>query len=410
MKNLIELLEWMDKHSKSHIVWYVKRLAANDTLASGAHQAGPYIAKDFLFSVFPSLNQQEAENPDKHFELKIDSHKDVRKARAVWYNNKFRGGTRNEVRLTNLGSKTSPLLDPDSTGSLVIFAFHRADNGEASVCHVWVCNNEVEAELIEDHIGFLEPGKWRIRSVDENGDPYAFSVPPIRSSCWLEPHQVPSSWLKKFPSTAEIIHKTLKLRGSHGETPDVRLMQRQECGFEIFYSVEQAIELPVIQKGFTTIEDFSQRGLTAIQRRKSYRGRSLELHTREIFLEEQLGEGEHFSHQPESEPGKRPDFLFPSQAAYQDNAFPAHRLRMLAVKTTCKDRWRQILHEADRIQQKHLLTLQEGVSEGQFKEMTSEGVQLVVPEQLRNAYPSAIRPHLQTLESFIGDVRTLNIP
>ena len=409
MATLIDLSDWMDEHSKPHIVWYVKRLTANDTLASGAHQAGPYIARDFLFSVFPSLNRQEAENPDKHFELKIDSYKDVRKARAVWYNNKFRGGTRNEARLTNLGGSSSPLLDPDSTGSLVVFAFHRADNGEASVCHVWVCDHEIEADFIEDRIGSVEPGKWRIRSIDE-GDLYSFFVPPIRSSCWLESHQVPSSWLKKFPSAAEIIHKTLELRASHGETPDVRLMQRRECEFEIFRSVEQIIELPVIQKGFTTIDGFIDRAQTILQRRKARSGHSLELHTREIFLEEQLREGEHFSHQPESEPGKRPDFLFPSQSAYQDSAFPAHRLRMLAVKTTCKDRWRQILNEADRIKQKHLLTLQEGVSEGQFKEMSAAGVQLVVPAQLRNAYPSAIQPHLQTLESFIGDVRVLNIP
>jgi len=135
----------------------------------------------------------------------------------------------------------------------------------------------------------------------------------------------------------------------------------------------------------------------------------LELHIREIFIEEQLREGEHFSHQPESDPGKRPDFLFPSQTAYQNSAFPAERLRMLAVKTTCKDRWRQILNEASRIERKHLLTLQEGVSESQFKEMSEAGVQLVVPLQLRSAYPSTIQQHLQTLESFIGDVRWLNI-
>ncbi len=42
---------------------------------------------------------------------------------------------------------------------------------------------------------------------------------------------------------------------------------------------------------------------------------------------------------------------------------------MLAVKTTCKDRWRQILNEAQRIKPKHLLTLQEGVSHRQFDEM-----------------------------------------
>ena len=80
---------------------------------------------------------------------------------------------------------------------------------------------------------------------------------------------------------------------------------------------------------------------------------------------------------------------------------------MLAVKTTCRDRWRQILNEADRIPAKHLLTLQEGVSEGQFAEMTGAGVQLVIPAKLMDSFPKSVRPHLQTLESFIGDVRLL---
>ena len=83
---------------------------------------------------------------------------------------------------------------------------------------------------------------------------------------------------------------------------------------------------------------------------------------------------------------------------------------MLAVKTTCKDRWRQILNEANRIPTKHLLTLQEGVSEGQFKEMSEAGVQLVVPAPLASSFPESVRPHLQTLESFIGDVRLLALP
>jgi hypothetical protein len=80
---------------------------------------------------------------------------------------------------------------------------------------------------------------------------------------------------------------------------------------------------------------------------------------------------------------------------------------MLAVKTTCRDRWRQVLNEADRIATKHLLTLQEGVSEGQFREMTDARIQLVVPEPLISAFPKSIQPHLQSLESFIGDVRLI---
>jgi hypothetical protein len=131
------------------------------------------------------------------------------------------------------------------------------------------------------------------------------------------------------------------------------------------------------------------------------------LHTREILIEERLRDGTDFAHGAESDPGRRPDFLFPSVAAYRDSAYPADRLRMLAVKTTCRNRWRQVLNEADRIPVKHLLTLQEGVSEGQFKEMSEAGVQLVVPAPLFNKFPDNVQPHLQTLESFIGDIRLL---
>ena len=80
---------------------------------------------------------------------------------------------------------------------------------------------------------------------------------------------------------------------------------------------------------------------------------------------------------------------------------------MLAVKTTCKDRWRQILTEADRIKTKHLLTLQEGVSESQFREMVGAGVQLVVPGPLKKKFPTSVQVHLQTVESFIADIRLL---
>lgn len=75
--------------------------------------------------------------------------------------------------------------------------------------------------------------------------------------------------------------------------------------------------------------------------------------------------------------------------------------------TARHDRWRQVLNEADRIPVKHLLTLQEGVSEGQFREMTEAGVRLVVPAPLFGKLPETVPPHLQTLESFIGDVRLI---
>lgn len=53
------------------------------------------------------------------------------------------------------------------------------------------------------------------------------------------------------------------------------------------------------------------------------------MHARAIFLQEQLVEGTHFAHQPVSEDGNPPDFLFPSVASYYDPAFLADGLRML---------------------------------------------------------------------------------
>jgi len=59
----------------------------------------------------------------------------------------------------------------------------------------------------------------------------------------------------------------------------------------------------------------------------------------------------------------KPDFIFPGITHYHDMAFPENVLTMLAAKTTCKDRWRQIRNEAKRIPVKHLLTLEPGISE-----------------------------------------------
>lgn len=405
---LTDLTDWMDEHTGPKFIWYVKRLSGNDTLANGSHQAGPYIPKEFLFDVFPSLNQPRTHNPDKWFDVRIDSHADVRHVRAIWYNNKVSGdGTRNEARVTNFGGGTSALLDPESTGALAVFAFYREEDEDASDCHVWVCSHETEADLVEDRIGPVEPGRYKIWSVDEEG-----LFPPIqrqRISCWLEPDEIPAQWLTRFPSGAEIIRKAVELRPVHELDVDQRLMRRRDCEYEIFRSVEETVELPWIRQGFQGIDEFVARAQTILQRRKSRSGRSLELHAREIFLEEGLSEGQEFAYQPESEPGKQPDFLFPSQSAYRDRNFPAQRLKMLGVKTTCKDRWRQILNEADRIPEKHLLTLQEGVSENQFKEMIEANVKLVVPTPLFSKFPSSVQPYLQSLESFIGDVRHLNL-
>ena len=401
-----DLTNWLTQFSGPDYIWFVKRLSGNDTLATKAHQAGPYIPKEFLFEIFPDLHRPKTRNPDKIFPLYIDSHADRRDVRAIWYNNRLHGRTRNEARITGFGGAASALLDPDSTGALTIFAF----NPKRGDCHVWVCQHETEEDVVEERIGPVEPGKAVVWSPKGLGAEIPV-VPKVRANCWLPAKEIPPQWLRRFPTGEQIIRKTVELRADNALSPDKRLLRRRECEFEIFRSVEQAVELPAVKAGFRSIEEFMALAQTILQRRKARSGRSLELHAKQLFVEEGLKEGTQFVHQPsEADIGKRgPDFLFPSRKAYSDPSFPSARLRMLAVKTTCKDRWRQILTEADRIKIKHLLTLQEGVSEKQFREMVGAGVQLVVPSGLKKSFPTSVQEHLQTVESFIADVRLLNL-
>lgn len=407
--SMTDLRDWLDEQSRRKTLWFAKRLSANDTLANKANQAGSYIPKNILFAIFPSLDRPDDENPEVRFELQIDSHQaEKRKIRAIWYNNRRRGGTRDEGRITGFGGRSSPFLNPENTGALVLLVFMTGDNNQVSICRAWVCRNATEEDSVEDLIGSVEPGKgflWAPHTPVGR----ALVLPPSkeRSRCWLLENEIPEEWFKKFPSGAEIIKKTFYFRPLHGETPDKRLLKRRDCEYEIFQSVEEAVELPVIRRGFSSVSEFVERAQTILQRRKSRSGKSLELHLKAIFLEDGLSEGKDFSCQAESEPGKRPDFIFPSEAAYKDPSFSPKKLQMLAAKTTCKDRWRQILNEADRIHIKHLLTLQEGVSENQFREMTEAGVRLVVPEGLQDAYPGSVRPHLMTLKNFIRSIRIL---
>lgn len=403
---LADVSAWMDVCSREETVWYVKRLAANDTLATESHQAGPYVPKEVLFGVLPALHRPDEKNPDLWLPLRVDSHGEQTRVRAVWYNNKLFGGTRNETRLTNFGGRSSALLDPDSTGSIAVFAFP-PDRATPSA-RAWVARGPDEEELIEDRLGPVEPGRWIVWSPTPQ---LRLALPaaraPARTNCSLSPAEIPAEWMSRFPSGADLIRKTLELRPARNLAVDVRILRRRECEYEIFRSVEEAVELPRISEGFASIDEFVARAQTILQRRKARAGRSLELHTREILLEEGFEEERAFSHGPESDPGKRPDFLFPSAEAYRNPAFPASSLRMLAAKTTCKDRWRQITEEADRIAIKHLLTLQEGVSENQFRQMTDAGVKLVVPKRLHDAYPATVKPGLMTLAGFLGEVRGL---
>ena len=111
-----------------------------------------------------------------------------------------------------------------------------------------------------------------------------------------------------------------------------------------------------------------------------------------------------------TEKNLKPDFIFPGISHYHNAAFPQARLTMLASKSTCKDRWRQILNEAARTPDKHLLTLEPSISENQTDEMKAERVQLVLPRSLHPTYTAAQQAWLMDVESFTTLVKQRQIP
>lgn len=79
---------------------------------------------------------------------------------------------------------------------------------------------------------------------------------------------------------------------------------------------------------------------------------------------------------------------------------------MLGVKSTCKDRWRQVLAEADRIDDKHLLTLETSISTHQTDEMAAKRLQLVLPRGLHQTYTPAQQAWLMDVATFTDLVRS----
>jgi len=404
-----DVREWMQDVSGPGWTWFVKRLSGNDTLANGSHQAGPYVPKPIALRLFPSLKRSDY-NPRVDFPALIASHGGKADPNIIWYNNKLhrqagnplhKKWSRNECRITNWGGAESPVLDPDATGAICVFAFRQQDPAkDVQGCVVWLCSTLEEEDAVEDQVGPVEPGE---------GFEYDASttIPPLTepqdTPCTLKPEDIPAEWKITFPDGLTIVNMTVdRLPSVKKLSPDQRLVRRRDCEFELFRSVEQAAVLPRIKEGFTQVEHFIKYANAVTNRRKQRSGKSLELQAKRIFDEESLPH----AHNEMSEGGKRPDFLFPSIDAYRSGTFPPEKLRMLAAKTTCKDRWRQIIPEADRVvPHKHLLTLQLGISVTQFKQMQEAGVLLVVPKSLHKSYNEAIRPQLISLETFIGETK-----
>lgn len=370
---------------------FCKFLSANDTGATGGHQAGIYIPKSSIDILF-SESGQKGENKDRWVKVKWQDDF-VTDTRFIYYGK----GTRNEYRITNFG-RNFPLLTTEYTGALFVFVKSDEENYLG-----YVLNSDDDTET------FLS----------------AFGLSPAETNCLIDTGKIPpetheqiaiqefiSSLDVDFPASEIMSAAARDIQNStynHIEyiqtNPDRKIIEWTNMEYTLFRALEYARYGAIITNGFASVDEFVKVANIVLNRRKSRAGKSLEHHLAAIFDGNEL----EYSAQVVTEGNKKPDFIFPSKEAYHNSGFSVDSLISLAAKTTCKDRWRQVINEADRLKDrpKYLCTLQQGISGAQMDEMQAENVILVVPQPYIKTYPSDRQDRIWTLSRFVQYVKAI---
>lgn len=173
----------------------------------------------------------------------------------------------------------------------------------------------------------------------------------------------------------------LRSKGLASTDPDDYLTAALGVETDLYFAIERHIHSARLEAMIATgpsvaaVIDFA---LAVQQSRRSRRGQSLQNHFAEVLRREHIP----FSAQCRTEPGETPDFVMPGCDAYHDPTYPEARLRMVACKSTAKERWRQVLHEAVRVPEKYLLTLDPDLTHSTLQKMMHAAVFAFMPRDL----------------------------
>ena len=190
------------------------------------------------------------------------------------------------------------------------------------------------------------------------------------------------------------------------DDPDAALMAWVDHEYAMFRRLEARIVEQQILRGWRAedgsadVDAFLGYSLSVQNRRKSRMGRAFEHHLGAVFDAWNL----RYDTQVRTETGKTADFIFPGKTQYFDKSFSVGLLTMLAAKSSCKERWLQILSEANRIEHKHLVTLEPRISVDGTDSMRRSKVGLVVPKQIQDSYTPEQRDWLLSVREFVDMV------
>lgn len=367
---------------------FCKFLSANDTNPDQSHQAGIYIPKNSSSILFDEQGQK-GENKDRFVNVYWHYEGDyiADNVRFIYYGR----GTRNEYRITH-----TPFFREEYTGALFILTQCSEEDYQA-----YILNTDDEINQFLDAFG-LSPLETNCLIYCSERPNKSILIDKFIKDLDFNQIDFPNSELMS-KAAREICDKSGSSQSLVITNPDKKIIDWTNMEYSIFKALEYARYGNIVSKGFPTVDDFVNMANQVLNRRKSRAGKSLEHHLAAIFK----GNNLLYEEQVTTEGNKRPDFIFPSQKAYHNLNYPSSKLISLAAKTTCKDRWRQILNEADRLKDgfKYLCTLQQGISITQLDEMHSEKVILVVPKPYIETYPKERQESIWTLGKFISYVQ-----
>lgn len=382
MRSKLEAL--LERFDESSVV-FAKSLSANDTGLTGGHQCGIYIPKQSVSIVFDHPFER-GENHERFAEIVWNEEISTR-SKFTYYGK----GTRNEYRITRFG-RGFDLLKPEHTGDVVVLCKETDDR-----YYAYTFSTDQEIQDFLDAFGIPITALGGLLK-DENEGP-AQSAEALYEDYYVE-------FGEDFPDTqtmaitAQEVDEILNT-GYVNISPDELILRWIDAEYDLFRYIENRYYCFVTEEPAESLESFVKTGLEITNRRKARAGKSLEHHLAAMFDRYDL----EYTPQAITELNKKPDFIFPSEEAYHDEDFPEDKLVFLGAKTTCKDRWRQVLNEANRIKTKYLFTLQQGVSPNQLEEMREEGLILVVPKPYHRYYPKTEHGTVISLEEFIDRVK-----
>lgn len=385
----MSILEKVINAVQNSEVSFSKYITANDTGTTGAHQAGFHISKN-AWPLFFEKEGEKGSNKDKFITIKWQNDFET-ESRFIYYGAK----TRNEYRLTRFG-KGFPFLGDDNIGDLLIICKKSDSYYEAFVLQTDQDIDDLFASLniSSNDTGGIIPKSFKASAEDRLYECFTAFLKSLKMD-FPTTYELATNARNCYNKAFAITERIIK------ENPDKEMLRWLDAEFQLFKTIENDRYLKRIQSPFKTVEELVETANTILNRRKSRAGKSLEHHLAEIFKIFKLS----FDSQSVTEGKKKPDFLFPNIEAYLNPSFDERKLTILASKTTCKDRWRQILNEADRIKTKHLFTLQQGISRNQLDEMYKYNVCLVVPKLYLKSFPDEFRHKILTLESFVSHVQ-----